>query len=175
MKKSNKVVVIALTVAMMIAVAPAAFAASVTHLVSIVVNPTLSMTANTAAFTLTFPDYLQGTASNTQDVVYTVKANNVVNAAPVSAKLDTLFPNVDLNAVPGAYTQVSGNGILVPTAGGTITTNGITLMNHTIANGTSGKTVRGSFPVTYQAKANADLDPLTDSLQRTLTVTFADN
>src|SRR3989338_2799216 len=155
MKNVKLSLVAMVLVAGMFGILPAAFAGSsaVTHSVTISVPTSLSLTADTAGFTLTMADYLSGSVSDTQTVNYTVKSNNnalAANAAIVKAKLGTLFSGVDFLANPGAFTKTNGNFDMTENAAGDITvlTSDVTLRKNTGIKG-RGKTTMGPFPVQY--------------------------
>ncbi len=178
MKNAKLSLVAVMLVAGLVGILPAAFAgaSAVTHSVTISVPTSLSLTADTAGFTLTMADYVSGSVSDTQQVVYTVKSNNsalAANAAIVKAKLGTLFSGIDFLANPGAYTKQNGNFDMTENAAGNITvlTSDVPLMKKTGITG-SGKTTKGTFPVDYSALATADLD--SQSQNQTLTVTLVD-
>ena len=130
-----------------------------------------SFTATNSNFTLTFPDYLSGTVSNTFFVTYTVSANNVTRVSSViTGSLSGLYTGINLQASFGAYTQTGGNATLTASPTGFVT---IGTANTGFANKVgSGKILSGSFPVTYRAVATADLTPQT--ISKTLTITFFD-
>ncbi|MEI8345733.1 MAG: hypothetical protein WCG06_06650, partial [Candidatus Omnitrophota bacterium] len=145
------------------------------HQATLPLPKTISLSADTTNISLMFQDYLADSVTDTKTVFYTVKANNLNKTTGViSAKLDTLFTNVEFSADPGAYTLLSGNAKLEESASGYITvdTAGVNLMNRTTVSG-NGKSTRGSFPVTYQAKALQDLSADYNPTQA-LTITFAD-
>ncbi len=178
MKNVKLSLVAMVLVAGMVGILPAAFAGAdaVSHAVTISVPTSLSITADTAGFTLTMADYLNGSSSDTKTINYTVKSNNnglAADAAIVKAKLGTLFTGIDFFANPGAYTKDNGNFAMAENAAGDIKVlaSDVTLMKKSGISG-SGKTTKGSFPVDYKAVATTDLDSQTQN--QTLTVTLVD-
>jgi hypothetical protein len=153
------------------------FAASQTtqHTVTATVPSLINITADTANFTLTFSDFVSGSASDTKTVNYTVKANNVTKTTGVvTGQLGALFTGIDLKASVGTYTKASGNARLLASTAGYVTilaASATNLADRTI-DAAPGKTIRGILPITYRATATADLDAGTQS--NTLTISFID-
>lgn len=180
MKKFNMFVKLMALVAMVLSIAAPAFAATstATHAVTVTVNSIISLSADQSAFTLTLPDFLSGTESNTQVVNYTVKANNIaqaVGAPALSANLGSLFSNTDLKATVGSYSATGGAAATLAAASGAGSGSYVTIGTSSTTLATRGgttKIMRGSIPVTYKAVATADL-PAGSSTQ-TVTVTLTD-
>lgn len=175
--KMNKIVVLAVSMAMVFGLSGRAFAAvtNAASTVNIVVPAQLGFTADLSSITLTFSDYLLNSETDIKDIVYTVKANTLTKlVGAVSGKMDAVFTGADLKAKAGTYTNVSGNAALVATNADyiTLTAASQNLMNKTAGTG-NGKTVRGNFPISYKAIATADLSPDSNQTQ-TVTITLAD-
>ncbi len=137
-------------------------------------DPFIDFTSNRSSFTLNFSKFTRGVTTNTTDVTYTIKANNVVRTeGVVLAKLDDLFPNIALQAQLDSYTKNGGDAHLVATSNGfiSVTTQEAGLANKVVDEG-SGKILDGTFMIHYQAKALEDL--AAGEHIRTLTVIFAD-
>lgn len=152
--------------------------ATTTHAVTITVPSIISLIADQSAFTLTMPDFISGTYSNSQTVVYMVKANNItqaVGAPALTASLGSLFTNTDLKVTVGTYASIGGAAATLTaaagTGGGSFVTVGTSTTTLATRSGT-GKIMRGIIPVIYKAYATSDL-PAGSSTQ-TLTVTLTD-
>ena len=134
------------------------------HVVTVSVPEVLSISSDAANFTLPFQGYAkQGDESWAQTVTYTVESNNMrqSDGSPaINANLDFPYDRVDLKADMGNYAKTSGNTSLVENASGFVT---IGSQNVTLANkgntdqGSDGKMLRGTFPVTYKAVATGDV------------------
>ncbi|MEI8345731.1 MAG: hypothetical protein WCG06_06640, partial [Candidatus Omnitrophota bacterium] len=69
---------------------------------TILVPNTLSLSADTTDFALTFTGSTPNSLTDTKTVVYSVRANNMTKTTGVvSAKLDALFTDVDFKASAG--------------------------------------------------------------------------
>jgi hypothetical protein len=145
---------------------PAALAVdfvTLSHTTTIAVPETISITSDVGNFTLTMPSNASGAVSNTQAVVYTVKANKMRQAdgAPgINANLDFAYDRINFQAQVGLYTKVGGNTELVaaPVVGGwhTIGTSNVAIANKT-ASVAPGDILDGTIPVTYRAVATANM------------------
>lgn len=134
------------------------------HAVTVAIPEILSISADTASFTLSFSGYVKtGDESTTKTVNYTVESNNMRQAdgsAGINANLDFLYDRLDMKADIGNYVKTSGNTGLVEAASGFVTlgTANVALANkgNTTIN-TDGKLLRGSIPITYKAVATSDV------------------
>ena len=134
------------------------------HMVTVSVPEVLSISSDAANFTLPFQAYAkQGDESWAQTVNYTVESNNMRQAdgsPAINANLDFSYDRLALKADMGSYVKTSGNTSLVEAASGFVT---IGMQNITLANkgnttqGSDGKLLRGTFPVTYKAVATDDV------------------
>lgn len=74
-------------------------------------NPVLSISDETGSFTLIFPNFISGTVSTAQTVLYRVQANNMTPGlvpGAVSARLQETMEGIDLEADVNGY-QNLGN------------------------------------------------------------------
>jgi len=166
MKNSNKAVKLMVLAALVSFIAvPAARAdfETVGHAVTVSVPEVLSISADTAAFTLLFADNTVGAETDTKTVVYTVESNDMGQAdgdTAINANLDFLYESIDFKAQVGSYTKIAGNTELAAVDSGFVT---VGTSNLAIANkdntdaGTDGKLLNGTIPVTYKAVATDDL------------------
>lgn len=134
------------------------------HTVTIAVPDVLSISADTADFTLAFEGYVGiNDESSAETVTYTVESNNMRQddgAAAINANLDFEYDRIALKADVGTYTKTAGNTELVEAGSGfvTIGTSNVTLANKgNTEEGSDGKTLKGSLPITYKAVALADV------------------
>jgi hypothetical protein len=153
------------------------YAASQTtqHTVTTSVPSIISITADTANFTLTFSDFVTASETNTQLVNYTVKANNMTKTTGVvTGQLSGLFTGMDLRADIGTYVKAGGDARLVESGAGFLTIGTVAAVNlaDRAVDTAPGKKIRGVLPVTYKAVATADLDAGTQN--KTLTISFID-
>ena len=175
--KNQIKIALGIAVLMVVAVLPARAASdSVSHQVTIVTPSVVSLTADTANFTLTFSDFVNGSETDTKVVTYTVNANGMSQAddgAAMSAALNELYTDKNLQASVGNYTKTSGNTELAKINSGyvTINTNGVNIAKKTASTG-SGKVLNGTLPVTYKAVATNDLEAGSET--KTLTITLSD-
>lgn len=135
-----------------------------TSTVTVSVPEVLSISSDAATFTLPFQGYAKtGDESWAQTVTYTVESNNMrqADSSPaINANLDFLYDRIDLKADMGDYIKTSGNTSLVEAGSGfvTIGTDNVTLANKgNTDQGSDGKLLRGTFPVTYKAVATSDV------------------
>lgn len=138
--------------------------ATTSHTVTVTVPEVLSISSDAPSFTLPFQGFAKaGDESWAQTVNYTVEANNMRQAdgsPSINANLDFLYDRIDLKADMENYVRTSGNTELVEAASGfvTIGTNSVTLANKgNTDQGSDGKLLRGTFPVTYKAVATSDV------------------
>jgi hypothetical protein len=125
-------------------------------------------------FTLSFSDYISGSASSQQVVSYTVKSNSLNrDKGIVQAHIDTVQPGISVLADVGAYAKQGGNATLVESASGffPLKNTDTSLCDRQIDSGL-GQTTRGTFPVTYQAVALEDL--ASGEFPISLTITLID-
>ena len=147
--------------------------------VTFAVGNSISITEATGNFTLTFTDTVNGSVSSGETVIYTVKANNMPNAAltgAVSAKVSALVDGISLKAFPGDYTNsgTSGNAILSKVAAEmVIGATAVNIYNKDAGSGNQDKVLNGTIPIHYRGVATRDLAD-TDGGTTTLTVTLKD-
>lgn len=150
-------------------------AESVSHQVTIQV-PTINIfSADRESFVLSFNDFVKGAVSNQQNIIYTVRVNNLQREhGVVEAKLsNTISPNLELQADVGAYVKEAGNASLRESASGfiPITESPVSLCDKQTDSG-DGRVARGTFSVVYQAVAKEDL--AAGDVPITLTVSLLD-
>ena len=148
------------------------------HGVTVSIPEILSLTADKTNFTVSFPGYVQTNDESTTNVVtYTVQSNNMRQAdgaTAINANLDVLYDRMDFFADPGAYTKTSGNTEIAEQAAGFIK---ILAMNTVLAKkantvaGSDGKLLNGTMPITYKAKATADVPAGDQNRQLFVTLT----
>ncbi len=155
-----------------------AWAASTTssHQVSIQIPEILSINADVSGFTLTLNDFVKNSVSDKQTIQYTVKSNfnrAAAGATVVKAKLATLFQSIDLLAKTGTYVKQGGNASLTASSSSQvkILTTDTGLAKKVLDSG-NGQILSGTFPIEYQAVAQADLGSGTQTAA--LTITFSD-
>lgn len=163
----RKIGIVALTLAVAWGSATIGYAAdwvTTSHTVTVSIPEVLSISSDAATFTLPFQGYAKtGDESWAQTVNYTVEANNMrqADSSPaINANLDFLYDRIDLKADMGAYVRTSGNTELVEAESGfvTIGTSNVTLANKgNTDQGSDGKLLHGTFPVTYKAVATSDV------------------
>lgn len=134
------------------------------HGVTVQIPEVLSLTADTTNFTVSFPGYAAtNDESTTKTVTYTVQSNNMRQAdgaTAINANLDVLYDQLDFLADPGTYTKTSGNTEIAETAEGFIkinATNTAIAQKANTVSGSDGKLLNGTIPITYKAKATADV------------------
>lgn len=149
---------------------------SETHQVTIQVPEILSIEASASNFTLALNDFVSGSESDSQTIQYTVKSNKNLaaqGAVLIKAKLDSNFQDLDLSADVGAYTKQGGNASLTEAASGNVKILATdTNLAKKVTDSGNGRIIRGVLPITYKAKATADLSA--GQQVRTLTLTFTD-
>ena len=163
----KKVGIVALSLLMALGTTPLGFAGdwvTTNHTVTIQVPEVLSIASDAASFTLHFPGYAkQGDESWAQTVNYTVQSNNMRQAdgsPAINANLDFPYDRLDLKADVGSYAKTSGSTELVEAQSGfmTIGTDTVALANKgNTAQGSDGKLLNGTIPVTYKAVATDDV------------------
>lgn len=129
------------------------------HQVTINVPNINEISSTLDSFTLSFGDYIAGSQTNTQEVTYTIRSNNLErNTGIVQAHVSTNLEGITLQADVGAFSKKGGNASLVEAGSGYIPLgNGwVNLCNRQIDSGT-GKIASGTLPVTYKAVALEDL------------------
>ena len=163
----QKVGIVALSLLMALGSTTMGYAAdwiTTSHTVTIQVPEVLSISADASNFTLPFQTYAkQGDESWAQTVNYTVQSNNMRQAdgsPAINANLDFLYDRLALKADVGTYVKTSGNTGLVEAGSGfmTIGTDNMALANKgNTTQGSDGKLLNGSIPVTYKAVATDDV------------------
>ena len=137
--------------------------------------PVLSITDSMGSFTLSFPDFLNGTTSATQSVTYRVRANNMPGgelSGAVSARLDQLFEGIDLQADVNTYQNLGtpSYALLQEAQSGYWT---VQTAQTALANKTAGVLLNGTLTVTWRARLTADA--VAGQRSRFLVVTLRDS
>lgn len=163
----KKVGIVALSLLMALGTATMGFAGdwvTTSHTVTIHIPEVLSISSDAASFTLPFQAYArQGDETWAQTVTYTVQSNNMRQAdgsPAINANLDFPYDRLDLKADVGAYVKTSGNTELVEAQAGfrTVGTDNVTLANKgNTTQGSDGKLLNGTIPITYKAVATSDV------------------
>ena len=132
--------------------------------VTVSVPEVLSISSDASSFTLPFQEFPKaGIESWAQTVTYTVQSNNMQQAdgaVALRAHLDFPYDRIDLKAQVGTYSKTSGNTELVAANSDfvAIGTSNVTLANKgNTAEGSDGKLLDGTIPVTYKAVATDDV------------------
>lgn len=161
--KKSKITVLLTILTLGLASSGLADVVNVQHAITVSVPTILSLSADTTAFTLTLPDFVSGTESDTKTVIYTVRSNDMGVAdggTVIDAALDFDYDRVALKASVGSYTKIAGSTTeLAPAVAGyqtMATTNVVLAKKANTTAGTDGKVLKGSFPVTYKAVTTAD-------------------
>ena len=160
----NRIAVLVLILTVVVASNASADVKNVQHAATISVPAILELSADTSSFTLTMPDFISGTESNTKTVVYTVRSNDMQVAdggTVMDAAIDFDYDRLALKGQVGSYTATAGGntGLTAAAAGYmTISTTNVALAKkaNTTA-GSDGKILKGTLPVTYKAVATADV------------------
>jgi hypothetical protein len=161
-----------------------AWAASVEDTSSVTVNvaEVLSITDQFGDSTLTFNDFVSGSASTGQTVSYRVLANNMSNAAvpgalsaEISADLSGITIQANMGATAFQDAGTTGNAVLKPDAtdGIIVGTTTTSLMSKPVSTDTQGKVLNGTAFVNWSANATRDL-AASDGGVVTLKVTLKD-
>lgn len=124
----------------------------------------LSISDQTGSFTLSFPDFVEGTLSGTQSVTYRIEANNMTAGTvqgAVSARLQETASGIDLEADVNGY-QNLGNGnfaMLQESQSGyrVILTDQTFLADKTPGNGAGNdKSLDGNLTIAWRARLTAN-------------------
>ena len=125
--------------------------------------PVLSISDDTGPFTLTLPDFLQGTLSSTQSVIYRIQANNMVKgtvSGAVSARLDQAFDGMDLEGDVAGYQNLGSNSCasLQESQPGyqVIQTTGTSLADKMSGTGGGDTNLDGNLTITWRARLTAN-------------------
>lgn len=147
------------------------------HNVTVDVSERLTITADTGDFTLTLSNWVSGSESDQKTVVYSLESNDMGQAdgdTAINANIDFAYDRIDLKAKVGTYTKVAGNTEVAAINGDfvTIGTSNVAIAKKAnTVEGSDGKLLKGTLPITYKAVATADVPkgPQTHLLFITLT------
>jgi hypothetical protein len=142
--------------------------------VTIRVDGRLSIAENTGDFTLTFDDFVTGSQSDSTQVTYRVKGNNMAGAAldgVLSAQISSLIDGVDLEGDVGTIFHRPGSVQLLEQASGYSTVE-TTLTGLVKKDASSSRILSARIPVTWRASATKDLT--SGEYNTSLTVTVKD-
>ena len=162
--RQNRMLLLALILMMVLASNASADVKNVQHAATVSVPSILEISADTSAFTLTMPDFISGTESNTKTVVYTVRSNDMGVAdggTVIDSTIDFAYDRIAIKAQVGTYTaSAGGNTGLTASGAGYLTigtTNTALAKKANTTAGSDGKILKGTLPVTYKAVATADM------------------
>lgn len=135
----------------------------------------LNFTSDQLSFNFTFPDFRNGSVTNTAQATYTFSANDAGRMQNlVLARVDQELTGVRFEAQMGPFTKTSGNAHLVPSHSGfvSLTTADTGLADKVIDEG-DGLVLDGTASITYRAVATQDLTA--GQRYAVITVSFVDN
>ncbi len=123
----------------------------------------LSISDATGPFTLTFPDFVSGTVSGTQTVVYRVQANNMTAGAvqgAVSARLEQTLDRMEMEADVNGYQNLGGGtfAVLEEAISGyqAIQASETSLADKVAGTGSGDASLDGNLTVTWRARLTAE-------------------
>ncbi len=139
--------------------------------------PVLSISASVGVIVLEFPNFLPGTDSNSEQVVYTVQSNTMaagtINGA-ISAALSDDFEHVDFKGDVDSYSNLGDPSFasLAESSGGfvTIATTTTDLADKTPGTGQGDICIDGTLTITWKGTLNSVMPAGTDAQILTLTI-----
>ena len=126
-------------------------------------DPVLSISDKTGPFTLNFSNFLKDSVSNTETVVYEIRANNLSAgsvAGTVSARIDSLMQDMNLEADVAGYENIGHDDFsnLQEAESGyiAVTASNTALANKVPGSGTGDNQMEGNLTVNWRGKLTTD-------------------
>lgn len=132
-------------------------------IITLEVPPVLSVSDETSSFTFTFPDFVRGTVSGTQTVVYRIQANNMTAGTVqgvVSARLEQTLDGIEMEADVNGYQNLGGStfAVLEEAISGyrAVQASETSLADKVAGTGSGDATLDGNLTVTWRAQLTAE-------------------